>query len=152
MNIFVLDYDVRKCAEYTCDRHIVKMILESTQMLSTAVRLSGLEEGYKVSHQNHPCSKWCRDSLSNWLWLRDLVVYMNGEWRVRYDHDYDHKSYTVAMGLSVPDIEDKGLTKFALAMPEEYKFDDVVTSYRAYYKGEKSGFASWKNGIPDWWL
>jgi len=151
MNIFVLDNDIAKCASYHNDRHCVKMILESAQMLSTACRFSGINVGYKVTHINHPCNKWVRESLSNWLWLRELVINLNAEWRRRFNHHENHKSYEVVMSLPYPKIKDIGLTKFALAMPEQYKCKDAVESYRNYYKGEKRNIASWKNGQPWWW-
>ena len=85
MNIFVLDQDINKCAQYHVDRHVVKMITESAQMLSTAARLVGIDAGYKITHQNHPCTKWSRNSLSNWLWLKDLAKSLNEEWKFRYN-------------------------------------------------------------------
>ena len=53
MNIFVLDNEVEKCAEYHCDKHVIKMILESAQMMSAVVRLQGYDVGYKLTHKNH---------------------------------------------------------------------------------------------------
>lgn len=151
MNIFVLDYDLQKCAQYHNNRHICKMIIESAQMLSTVCRLTGLDEGYKTTHINHPCNKWCRKSLSNWLWLRDLVIELNKEYRYRYNKNINHKSYDITMSLSLPDIKDKGLTSFAQAMPDKYKNSDVVKAYRNYYIHEKSHIAQWKNReIPYW--
>jgi len=151
LNIFVLDYDIKKCAEFTCDKHVVKMILESAQMLSTAVRISGIDSGYKSSYVNHPCSVWVRASLSNWLWLRELVINLNQEWKTRYNHSSNHKSYDMVMSLPCPNIKDIGLTKFAQAMPDIYRNEDVVNAYRNYYMGEKRNFVSWKNKIPEWW-
>jgi hypothetical protein len=152
MNIFVLDYNIAKCASFHNDRHCVKMILESAQMLSTACRMSGVDCGYKSSYINHPCNKWVRASLLNWLWLRELVIDLNAEWQRRFNHSENHKSFEVAMSLPYPKIKDIGLTNFALAMPDEYKCNDAVESYRNYYKGEKQDIASWKNGKPCWWI
>ena len=73
MNIFVLDEDVEKCAEYHCDKHVIKMILESAQMMSAVVRLNGHDTGYKLTHKNHPCTIWARKSLSNYIWLKSLI-------------------------------------------------------------------------------
>jgi len=56
MNIFVLDTNLEKCAQYTCDEHVIKMILEHTQMLSTACRLNGIDKGYQITHVNRPCT------------------------------------------------------------------------------------------------
>ena len=58
MNIFVLDYNLEKCAQYHCDRHVVKMILESAQILSTALRMNGIVKGYRLTHINHPFTVW----------------------------------------------------------------------------------------------
>jgi hypothetical protein len=151
MNIFVLDYDIMKCAAYHNDRHCVKMILESAQMLSTACRLSGLDVGYKATHINHPANKWTRNSLYNWLWLRELVINLNSEWKRRFNHHENHKSYEVVMSLPYPKINDIGLTDFAQAMPDQYRNKDTVDAYRNYYIGEKRDIANWKNNIPWWW-
>lgn len=153
MNIFVLDEDISKCAEYHSDRHVVKMILESAQMLSTVCRESGIHSGYKSTHINHPCTKWCSESLSNWFWLRNLLYALNKEWRFRYNHSFtNHKSFDVAMKLPYPDIPDIGITKHALAMPDKYKTDSVVESYRNYYIGDKQHLFSWKNRSKPEWL
>ncbi len=151
MNIFILDIDIEKCASYYNDRHCVKMILESAQMLSTACRLNGIDAGYKATHKNHPCNIWTRHSRSNWLWLRDLVFALNAEWRNRFDHSYNHKSFGVVKKLPIPNIKDIGLTPFALAMPEGYKQKNAVSSYRNYYMGDKRHIAKWRNGKPWWW-
>lgn len=154
MNIFILDLDLVKCAQYHVDKHTVKMITESAQMLSTTVRLSGIDAGYKIAYQNHPCTKWARESLSNWLWLKDLSLYLNDEWQFRYDHSRNHKSYDVIKSLPIPDIEDLGLTPFAICMNNEFKVNnDPVQSYRNYYIKTKFKLFNWKNReMPEWIL
>lgn len=151
MNIFILDNDIEKCASFHNNRHCVKMILESAQMLSTACRLTGLDVGYKATHKNHPSNVWTRTSQSNWFWLRQLVVELDKEWRKRFNHNIHHKSFDVAMSLPVPNIPDIGLTLFAQAMPDIYKNRDAVKAYRNYYIGDKRHLAQWKNGEPWWW-
>jgi len=152
MNIFVLDMDHKTNCQYYIDKHIVKMITEHAQLLSSACRMNNIDAGYRLTHKNHPCAIWARASLTNWLWLRDLTKYMNDEYRFRYSRDVNHKSFDVAESLPVPDIEDLGLTKFALAMPEQYKTSDVVESYRNYYIGEKKNIATYKNRVAPEWL
>ena len=75
MNIFFLDYDTQKCAQYHCDKHVVKMVLETAQLLCgvhhTTPQVTP-QVPYKLSHKNHPCAIWCRESLSNYLYLCDL--------------------------------------------------------------------------------
>lgn len=151
MNIFILDKNHSKNAMYHNDRHVVKMILEYAQLLSGAVRLSGLDAGYKLTHKNHPCAIWVRESLDNWLWLRDLAAALNEEYKYRYGKECNHKSFDVIKSLPVPDIPRKGLTKFRLAMPDENKDDNAVTAYRNYYRNNKQHIATWKNRkVPSW--
>lgn len=152
MNIFVLDLNLTRCARAHVDKHVVKMPLESAQMLSTAVRLSGIDAGYKITHQNHPCNIWARSSLSNWLWLRDLAYELNEEWKYRYKHSHDCKSYETIKSLPLPNIDDIGLTKFSICMGEESMvLNDPVLSYRNYYNTQKSHLFAWKNRkVPGW--
>jgi hypothetical protein len=152
VNIFILDEDPETCARYHCDKHVVKMILESAQMLSTISRLNGGGEvGYKPTHKNHPCTKWVGQSLTNWFWLQKLTEYLNQEYIHRYNKEENHKSYDVAKKLIVPNLPVLGLTPFAQAMPDQYKNADTVTAYRTYYLQEKTKLLQWKNRLtPEW--
>ena len=153
MNIFILDTNVELCAQYHNDKHVVKMILESAQMLSTANRSTGLDEGYKATHVNHPCNKWLRESLMNWWWLANLTKALHEEWHFRYGHPSTkfHKSFTVVESLTVPKLPEIEMTPFALAMPDKYKCDDAVTAYRNYYMGDKRDISTWKKREqPEW--
>lgn len=152
MNIFVLDLEPRRCAQYHCDDHVKKMIIESTQMLSTANRMFGLKEGYKIAFPNHRCNVWVRQSLDNWLWLRELTYFLNEEYRKRYNKEINHKSWLVARKLSFPNIRRKGLTPFALAMPDKYKSNNAVYSYRRYYRNEKTHLLRYTNREIPFWL
>lgn len=150
MNIFILDYDFDINAQYYVDKHVVKMPLEYAQLLSAAVRLSGFDAGYRLTHKNHPCTKWARESIDNFMWLKKLAEAVGKEYTYRYGRV--HKSTIVARELPIPtDLPIKGLTKFAQAMPNQYKNEDVVTAYRNYYIGEKAHLFSWKKrDIPKW--
>ncbi len=151
MNIFILDYDIDTCVTQHVDKHVVKMPTEYTQMLSTSVRVSGIDYGFKIAHLNHPCTKWARESLSNWLWLRDLTEALNAEWQHRYEHTHDHKSWTMAKSLPHPNIEDIGLTTFPQAMFDDVKHSDTVTAYRQFYNKYKRHLFAWKRReVPDW--
>ena len=152
MNIFILDYDVKKCAEYHVDKHVVKMILETAQLLCGVHWVSGGNAPYKLSHKNHPCAIWARESLTNYLYLCELGLELSREYTYRYGKK--HKSQEVIEWCidNKPNIVDKGFTEPAKAMPDEYKVKSVVESYRNYYLGAKSGFASWKNReTPEWY-
>ena len=153
MNIFVLDQnDLTKCAQYHNDKHVVKMILEYAQQLSTAIRLSGKSVGYKATHKNHPCNIWVRESLSNWNWLYNLTQELHKEWQYRFDHDHNHKSWDVVQSLPYPNIPDIGLTDFAQAMPDDYKSVNAQIAYRRYYKNDKQHLAVWTGRpVPKWY-
>ena len=158
MNIFVLDWDVKKCAQYHNDKHVVKMILETAQLLCGVHHMTDQDNDqandqvpYKLSHKNHPCSIWARESLTNYLWLCELGLELCEEYTYRYGKR--HKSLDVIEWCieNKPNIVDKGFTEPAKAMPEEYKVKSVVESYRNYYRGEKASFSKWKNrDIPLW--
>ncbi|MBD3278839.1 MAG: hypothetical protein GF388_11115 [Candidatus Aegiribacteria sp.] len=152
MNIFVLDRDIAKCAMYHSDRHVVKMVLESAQMLCTVLHENGMNAPYKPTHRNHPCTLWTGRSLSNWLWLRNLALALNDEFMYRYEKELEHASATVVRGLPHPPLEDRGLTVFAQAMPEQYRIPgDAVAAYRRFYVAEKAHFAVWtRREVPEW--
>lgn len=151
MNIFVLDYDLEQNAKYHVNSHVSKMILESVQVLCTAYYATGRDElaPYKKTHFNHPISVWSRQSLNNWLWLRDYALALYDEFDYRYNNK--HKSGELLFDLPLPDLPVRGLTTMPQCMPNEYKCDDVVQAYRRYYNEDKKHLFSWKNReIPSW--
>lgn len=152
MNIFILDKNIEKCARYHADQHVVKMILEGTQMLCTVLNQNDIFTPYKSTHIKHPCALWTGESLSNWHWLYRLTLQLNKEFLYRYRKTDDHASAVVAKKLPFPPIKDKGLTEFIQAMPDIYRVpDDPVQAYRNYYIGEKSGFVKWtRRRTPKW--
>lgn len=155
MNIFVLDGAPHKAARYHCDRHVVKMILESAQILCTVAHKYGLDAPYRATHHNHPCTLWAGESSANWDWLVALSAALNQEYRSRFNHTVDHKSWTVISHLEKPrSFPETTLTPFAQAMPEKYRAaTDPVAAYRAFYIGEKASFATWKHSDqPDWFI
>lgn len=153
MNIFVLDLDIEKCARYHADRHVVRMILESALMLCTVLAEHGIDAPYRPTHRHHPCTRWTAESLDNWKWLQDLALWLNQEYRWRYQRSVDHKSAAIIKRLPLPPLEPKGLTEFAQAMPDEYKVaGDAVKAYRDYYVGEKAAFATWTRREPPTWF
>lgn len=151
MNIFILSKDPQKAAHYLCDKHVVKMVLESAQMLCSAFP-SG-DAPYKRAYYNHPCTKWARESQQNYRWLLGHAAALCIEYSLRYGKC--HKSWDAIQWcnnnhdkLGLPNV---GLTEFAQAMPDEYKQPCPVSAYRAYYNGDKHSFAKWRLGnVPDW--
>lgn len=154
MNIFYLDHDVTKCAEYHNDKHVVKMILETAQLLCGAHHVTTQtpkEIPYKLAHKNHPCSIWVRESLSNYLYLCELGLALCKEYTDRYGKRHKSQDVIEWCVTNKVNICDKGLTEPPKAMPDQYKEKDVVKSYRNYYIFEKSKFAVWKSGYkPEW--
>lgn len=152
MNIFVLDLDIARCAQYHCDQHVTKMILESVQMLCTVLNKKGFETPYRSTHIKHPCVLWAEQSFDNFLWLRELALALNTEYRYRFEKNTSHKSIAVLDAIAGYEFERNGLTDFAQAMPDQYKVPgDAVLAYRRFYAGEKMGFARWsKRSVPQW--
>tara|TARA_A100001391_G_scaffold98378_1_gene65223 strand:- start:1358 stop:1840 length:483 start_codon:yes stop_codon:yes gene_type:complete len=156
MNIFVLDRHPVTAAQMQCDRHVVKMVLESAQMLCTSINMLGGQAQYKTAHVNHPCSVWARETLGNFLWLYDHGMALAKEYTHRYGRV--HKSQQVIQHCidSVRDLPlaDLRRTPHPLCMPDKYKTDDPVESYRKFYLGDKATFAQWNKQTPppSWWL
>lgn len=158
MNIFYLDNDPVTAAKYHCNKHVVKMILESAQMLCTIINEARGEQctPYKSTHKNHPCTLWAGHSLQNALWLYDLTHALNEEYKHRFNHSVDHKSFRMLednaiRGYLAYYLEDNGFTEPAQAMPEYLKSDDAVFSYRLYYQLEKADLLQYTNRErPDW--
>lgn len=144
MNIFYLDENPWRAAAYQCDKHVVKMILESAQMLST-VRGGP----YKPTHARHPCTLWAGEGTGNYDWLARHAIALCGEYRVRYGRIHKCEPLILDMMLP-PDNLPVRVTPPAQAMPDKYKDPDPVKAYRSYYLGEKMGFARWKLGAPSW--
>jgi hypothetical protein len=156
MNIFWLDYDIKKCAQYHCDKHCTKMIVEYAQLLCTShhvVDTNSDDIPYKIVHKNHPCAIWVRESLSNYLILCELGLELCSEYTHRYKKTHKSKEVLEWCLINKLKIDDKGFTKPPLAMPDEFKVEDVVESYRRYYMGEKKRFATWKfSDTPKWFV
>lgn len=152
MNIFFLNKTAKETAKEHCDKHVVKMIVESAQLLSTSSRLSGLPQGYKLTHTHHPHVKWLLESLDNWRWVRAMSLYLCKEYTYRYGKI--HKTQHVLVSLQEPPIKNIGITMPPLCMPEECKIEgDVISSYRNYYIMKKKYMATWKRrSVPEWFI
>ena len=143
MNIFYIDNNPAIAAQMMTDKHIVKMILESAQMLSTAHRQLDGDQAhpdlYKSAYANHPSTVWVRQSSMNYMWLFQHFVALNAEYTLRYRKT--HKSWTLLNHIVCYPPRNIMLAPFEqppCAMPEQYqKYDDHIKNYRAYYIGEK---------------
>jgi len=153
MNIFALDLDPKTAASYHFDKHVTKMVLETSQMLCTALHLhSSLPDiPYKPAHPKHPCTIWAASSLGNYKWLCDLGHALAEEYTYRYGKIHKCASVIEYCASNTSFISSGAITQFAQAMPDEYKTEDVIESYRKYYLGAKKTFLTWKERqVPDW--
>lgn len=156
MNIFYLDRDPVRCAMMHCDKHVVKMILEYAQLLSTAHHLVDGEPSidcYKATHKNHPSAVWVRENRSNYQWLYQLLSNLLVEYTHRYGKTHKTESSGVFQNLSKIPYELRGgkFTEPPQCMPDACKDDDPVVGYRNYYVREKSYMARWKNTESPVW-
>lgn len=155
MNVFVLDRDTRLCAQYHNNKHVVKMILETTQLLNNALikNVPEYEPVYRKTHFNHPCSIWASKSKRNFLWLLDLGLELCKEYTFRYGKE--HKCEAHIRRFSEMELgtfpDDNNEIKFVQCMPDEYKKDNPVEGYRMYYLRDKAHIASWKRREPPFW-
>ena len=151
MNIFYLDEDPKLCAQYHCDKHVCKMVIEGVQLLCTAHWMTGGEAPYKKTHVNHPSNKWVRESLSNYVWLCDMTMELCKEYTHRYGKRHKTQQHLEWCMVNLPNIEDKGFTEIPQAMPDECKRENPIDGYRNYYNVEKAYMCKWKNReIPEW--
>ena len=151
MNIFILSTDPIEAARMQCDRHVVKMTLESTQLPSSASTFPI----YKQTHINHPCSVWTRESIANYHWLFSHALALASEYRKRYSKS--HACIEILARLSEqpePDLPDIPRTPFAQAMPAILRIpNDPIRAYRNYYRLKAhtmSQFNYTNSSIPDW--
>jgi len=141
MNIFYLDKDPAKAASYFYDKHKVKMILESAQMLCTAHHHYGNGDNvpYKKAHYNHPSTIWCRQNASQYMWLYDHMIALGKEYTKRYNktHLTIIKCKDVLKQLP-PAIPDSTFTEPPQCMPDHHKVPDCsITAYWNYYEQDK---------------
>ncbi len=174
MNIFILDTDPATAARMHCDKHVPKMCVEAAQMMASALRRHGATDEqmpltkagkpYKGGYAHHPCTVWAGDSYDNFEWLSIHAISLCAEYRKRFGKDHACFKPILRMGTlgrlyiykEKMNWSEQGnyigeLTPFAQAMPDEYRNDDAVVAYRAYYHSKQ--FAKWEKGTPapDWW-
>lgn len=164
MNLFILDNDPRIAAEMYCDKHVPKLIVEVFQMMGSALRRHGATDDQmpvtaagkplKGGYHNHPVTKWVGDSICNFVWTGMHGIALCDEYMLRYSkvHSCDIKiRHMCDMMDMLPNIPQ---TRYAQAMPDQYKCLDAVRAYRNYYRCEKAYFARWQKGrpAPQWWV
>ena len=163
MNIFYVSKDPCIAAISLCDKHVVKMIVESAQMLSTAHRVLDEEQFpnkelfkhiYKATHKNHPCNVWVRESISNYNWLFQHFDILMKEYTRRYNKTHAcnklcHWLYSAPIKINW----NKEFFDPPACMPDEFKVNnDAVKSYRNYYNVAKKHIHRWTNRNPPVWI
>ena len=176
MNIFYLHRNPKECAEYHCDKHAVKMIIEYAQLMSTAHRiLDGIEyidksSGrrikrwkldddreeivYRASHINHPSAIWVRQNNLHYDWLYNMWTELLNEYSRRYQKIHKTGNLTKALSITPKNIPNNlPWQDPPPAMPEECKVKgNSIESYRNYYVMKKYTFARWNyTQVPDWY-
>lgn len=145
MNIFVPDPCPIRSARMLANRHVVKMPLESAQMLSTALRAVGVSDPdlYRATHAKHPCTLWAGLSRSNFLWLCDHADALCSEKLDRYPDKPPHKSQAIIdlARTHATRIPVGGLSPFAQAMPDEFRAPCPHVAYRQYLAAKYRGWA-----------
>lgn len=165
MNIFVLDMNARKAAQSIDCVRLSKMCVETAQMMASALRRHGATDQqmpltkkgtpYKGGYAHHPCTVWAGDSRDNFAWLAQHGDELCREYNKRFGKTHAcHIPILHMSGILIDLIPSGSLTSFAQAMPDEYKDDDPVVAYRAYYqsKVDSPGGVHYRHtSPPDWW-
>jgi hypothetical protein len=135
MNIFVTHECPIKSARFLDNKRVIKMILDSAQLLSSAINISGGNAPYKSTHVNHPCSIWTRTSKSNYIWLLNHFDALCKEYTRRYQKIHKSNHYYQFFLQSANLINDIGLTPF----PNCTTFKHITNVHQAYitYLDEK---------------
>jgi hypothetical protein len=148
MNIFAIHSNPFISGSYLVDKHIVKMPLETAQMLCSTHTLvnSGIKAPYLPSHLKHPCNLWLTESEENYDWLIYHGISLCFEYSERYGRVHSCLQVILWAEENRPKLPKKSITPFAIAMPDVYKIsDNPVECYREYYAKGKKHLHAWKN-------
>lgn len=149
MNIFYLDNDINVSVQYLVDKHVVKMPLETAQLLCSAVIINNGVASYKITHIKHPCTIWTANSINNFEWLRKYGIAICAEYTHRYNKV--HKCEDVIRNLVPINFNTSDFCEPPQCMPDAYKDKDTVKAYINYYKAEKHHLFKWTNrSAPHW--
>ena len=150
MNIFFLHRDPSRAAKAQCDKHVVKMVLETAQMLSTGAhkfKYTGVTGLYKPAYENHPMTQWVSLTKNNYMWTCEHGLALSKEYTVRYKKFHACQQVIDAIRELYPSLSSfKNITDPPQCMPDKFKQDDFVRAYRDYYVHK---IGQWKSP-PKW--
>ena len=178
MNIFYVDSDPEVAARNMVDRHVVKMILETAQLLSTAHRVIDGEEYvgqsqsgrkakrwrlsgnvdaimYAATHINHPSAVWVRENSANYDWLYDHLLALGSEYTHRYGRTHLTIDKLKDILKDAPEnlTQSNVMTTMPSCMDKQYIIDaDPIINYRNYYNYGKTDLLRWSNRPPPQWI
>lgn len=149
MNIFFLHRRARACARLHVDKHVVKMILETCQLLCTAWHVvdplhSTFSPPYKKTHVNHPCAQWARRSRQNYAWLCELGLALCAEYTFRYGRIHKCHSHLLVLATLALPVDEVAWSDPPQAIDDAYKSPNAVVAYRNYYAYAKTHLHAWK--------
>ena len=146
MNIFYLDKDPIAAAVVQYNKHVVKMILESAQMLCAAHHILGNPDDvpYKLAHKNHPCTIWVRENSLHYDWLYEHMMALGDEYTARYNKTHMSIDKCKHLNIHPKNIPHETFEQPPQCMPDEYKDECSVQAYWNYYIGEKHVVANLK--------
>lgn len=141
MQVFYLSDCPEECAQQLCDKHVVKMCLETAQILCAVHHINNSRGApYRLTHYKHPCVQWAQQSYQNYYWLVNHGKYLCAEYTHRFGKR--HKSQDVIewceerVPLSVID-RSQGFIEPPQVVPDEYKLEDEpCEAYIQYYQSK----------------
>jgi hypothetical protein len=160
VNFFYLDKDPKKCAEYYCNKHVLKIPIEIAQILSKIhhVLKSGID--YTQIYINSIVVKntigpylWTIESYDNYIWTCKLGLELINEFKLRYNRDA-HKTESVLQFLlnNPPKLPKIGITKFRGTNKFDmfqYISNDPIVCARYAYAELKCDNDSWSGRISE---
>lgn len=153
MNVFVLCNNPIFAARYHNNKHVVKIILESRELLELAHHETAYNGNRFRGNYNNPIAKWARQRLSNYLWLANYSLALCHEYTFRYGKIHKCEQRIRWLRKNVPTHLSPGnRTPFAIVVPDDVNTGNAVESYRLYYIKYKQHIAQWKHReVPYWY-
>ena len=130
VNIFASFSCPTLSAVYLDDKRVVKMCVETCQILSTAVTESGGHGWYRPTHQNHPCCVWARASRANYEWLVAHFIALLNEYTARYQRVHACEAFKTQAISEASIMPSGGMTPFVDCTRVEPTQQSIHERYR----------------------